>query len=73
MITLANKGDALSNLGQYDEAVKLYDRALAINPNETGFLNNKGIVLSNPALNMLFASTYYNKGIVLSEYLPDSE
>jgi tetratricopeptide (TPR) repeat protein len=34
-------------LGQYDEAIELYDKVIGIDPNYTGAINNKGIVLSD--------------------------
>ncbi|MGC1928823.1 MAG: tetratricopeptide repeat protein [Candidatus Nitrosopolaris sp.] len=38
-----DKGLALENLRNYTGAVKYYDKALAINPNHTYALDNKGI------------------------------
>ena len=31
---IKNKGNALYELGQYDEAIELYDRAISIDPND---------------------------------------
>ena len=36
-------GVALNNLGKFDEAIVMYDRALKINPNESKIYFNKGI------------------------------
>ena len=50
---LNNKGLALDDLGNYTGAVKYYDKALAIDPNDTYYIihrvsliNNKGIDLN---------------------------
>jgi tetratricopeptide (TPR) repeat protein len=42
-----NKGLALYNLGQYQEAIKWYDKALEIKPSFTSAMNNKGLALYN--------------------------
>ncbi len=39
------KGVALLNLGNYEEAIKCYDKAIEIEPNNAEAWNNKGIVL----------------------------
>jgi tetratricopeptide (TPR) repeat protein len=44
-ITLCNKGLSLDGLGKYDEAIKWYDKDLAINPNNVDALNNKAVAL----------------------------
>jgi tetratricopeptide (TPR) repeat protein len=44
---LYNKGVELYNLGKYHEAIKWYDKALAINPKYVSALNNKGSALYN--------------------------
>jgi|TARA_B110000971_G_C20026864_1_gene509327 Ca-activated chloride channel family protein len=38
-----NKGNALTHLGQYDEAIEEYDAALSINPNDEDAAFNKGL------------------------------
>ena len=43
--SLNGKGVALSNLGNYYEALKYIDRALAINPDYTLALKNKQKIL----------------------------
>lgn len=37
---------ALGELGKYDQAIPLIDKALAIDPNDTHALNNKELALS---------------------------
>ena len=39
-----NQGNALAHLGQYPQAIKAYDRALAINPNNKDALYNKKLI-----------------------------
>lgn len=41
----ADKGQALYELGQYAEAVKCYDKAIEINPNNANAWKNKGLAL----------------------------
>ena len=41
------KGNILSNLGKFEEAIKCYDKALEINPNYALAQTNKGNALSN--------------------------
>ena len=41
------KGNILSNLGKYEEAIKCYDKSLEINPNYALAQTNKGNALSN--------------------------
>lgn len=38
------KGNALSNLGKYEEAIKCYDKSLEINPNYALAQTNKEIL-----------------------------
>ena len=42
-----NKGDALSSLNKYEEAIKCYDKALETNPNLDYVYVNKGYALSS--------------------------
>ena len=42
---LTNKGISLYNLGNYTGAIKYYDKALAIQPNNTCALTNKDALL----------------------------
>jgi hypothetical protein len=43
---LNNNGSALAKLGKYNESIVFFDKALAINPNNTAALNNKGLSLA---------------------------
>jgi tetratricopeptide (TPR) repeat protein len=43
---LMEKGNALLISGRLDEAIKYYDRALAIDPNFKEALNGKGLALN---------------------------
>jgi len=44
---LHEKGFALSRIGQYDEAIYFYDKALQLNPDNEEILSNKGVALFN--------------------------
>ena len=44
---LSDRGAALDNSGQYEQAIEYYDRALAIDPNHVNALYNKGVALGN--------------------------
>jgi tetratricopeptide (TPR) repeat protein len=44
-VDIANRGNALADLGKYDEAIENYDRALAIAPENPIILLNKAISL----------------------------
>ena len=46
-IDLVKKGIALGHLGRYNEAINLYDKALAIKPNLVNALYAKGIALDS--------------------------
>jgi heparosan-N-sulfate-glucuronate 5-epimerase len=43
---LNNNGSSLAKLGKYNESIVFFDKALAINPNNTAALNNKGLALA---------------------------
>ena len=43
--TLFDKGSKLLGEGKYKEAISVYDKALAIDPNYENALNNKCVVL----------------------------
>jgi tetratricopeptide (TPR) repeat protein len=77
---LNNRGNALGNLGLYDEALKDYTRALELRPDFSEALCNRGITLTHLKhyeealkdytcsleLRPDDASTLYNRGIVLA-------
>jgi tetratricopeptide (TPR) repeat protein len=44
---LHNKGLALHNLGHYEEAIRYYDKVLAIDPNYVDALSNKQTAIDN--------------------------
>jgi tetratricopeptide (TPR) repeat protein len=48
--TLLNKGRDLLNLGKYEEAVTYFDKALAMQPNNTMILKFKELALANANL-----------------------
>ena len=41
-----NKGAALAVQSKYDEAIKAYDEAIRLDPNDADAWNNKGIALN---------------------------
>jgi heparosan-N-sulfate-glucuronate 5-epimerase len=43
---LNNNGSSLAKLGKYNQSIVFFDKALAINPNNTAALNNKGLALA---------------------------
>src|SRR5262249_16216109 len=68
---LKHKGSALDSLGSafslsgnYTQAFHSYDKALAINPNDTYALDGKGDALSNQG-NYTQAIQYYDKVLVI--------
>ena len=54
----------LNNLGNYTGAIEFYDKALAIQPNDTYTLNSKGAALSNLG-NHTGAIEFYNKTLTI--------
>src|SRR6266567_4730923 len=42
-----NKGDALNNLGRYQEALAAYEQAIGLDPNLALAYSNKGAALNN--------------------------
>jgi tetratricopeptide (TPR) repeat protein len=74
-----NKGFALSSLGKHDEAIKAYDDAIRLNPNDASAWNNKGTALYTQGkyddaikafdeairLNPKYADAWNNKGTAL--------
>jgi tetratricopeptide (TPR) repeat protein len=75
------KGMAYLDVGNYTEAIPYFDKALAINPNYTFALNNKGAALYGLAIyndsiayfdkalsvNPRYTTALYNKGAALSK------
>ena len=43
---LYDEGDAFLKLKKFNEAIGLFDKSLAINPNDTDVLNDKGVTLA---------------------------
>jgi tetratricopeptide (TPR) repeat protein len=76
-----NKGAALSELKQYEEAIKCLDEAIRLDPKDAFAYNNKGVALGNLKqydeaikccdeairLKPKYAVTYNNKGVALDE------
>ena len=60
----ANKGAVLNSLGNYTEAIKSYDKALAIDPHNVYALNNKGAALYRLG-NYPGAILYYHKALAI--------
>jgi len=44
---MTNKGDSLGRLNKSDEAIKAYEKAIEINPNDSDAWYNKGVALDN--------------------------
>jgi tetratricopeptide (TPR) repeat protein len=77
--TWFNKGNALLNLGNNEEAIVCYEKAIELDPNDAYAWNNKGLSLSNLAryeeaiksydkaieLDPNDATVFYNKGAIL--------
>jgi len=59
---LSGKGWALSELGNYDEALVWFDKALEIDPNAVYVLSNKGVTLYR-LVQYDEAISYYNKAL----------
>ena len=59
---LIDKGDTLTDLGNYEEAITYYDKALAIDHNNSSALYNKSLALAG--LGRLKESlAYYSKAL----------
>ena len=61
---LSDRGAALDNSGQYEEAISYYDKVLAKDPNNIFALGNKELTLSNLARNQE-AIEYYDKVLAI--------
>ena len=82
-----SNAESLYKLGKYDEAIKWYDKSLAINPNNDDTWNNKGNALDdlgkyNEAIKCYDKSLainpdnyycWYNKGMSLHKLGKDDE
>jgi superkiller protein 3 len=64
LASLYNKGNALSALGRYEEAIQYYDKVLAIDPNDVDALTNKGVALSALGKSEE-AIQYYDKALAI--------
>src|SRR5688500_14405292 len=63
--TLRTKGNELLDAGKYQEAITYYEKAIAINPNDTAALYNKGLALSLLGRNEE-AIPYFDKTLTIS-------
>jgi tetratricopeptide (TPR) repeat protein len=61
---LGNKGVAFYDLGKYHDAIVLYDKALALKPNDVDTINNKANALGKLGQN-LEAIQLYQRAIKL--------
>lgn len=61
---LDGKGAALENLGNYEEAIGYFDKALAIDPNYTSALTNKGAAIYNLGRSQE-AVAYFDKALAI--------
>jgi curved DNA-binding protein CbpA len=82
-----NKGGTLYFLGKYDEAIKCYDKAIEIDPDNSVVWNNKGLALSSLGkydeaikcydkvieIDPNDADAWNNKGLALSSLGNDDE
>ena len=62
--SLTGKGDALYYQEKYDQAIQYYDKALAIDPNDTYALSSKGYALDGLG-KYEEAIEYYDKGLAI--------
>ncbi|WP_461459117.1 tetratricopeptide repeat protein [Methanothrix sp.] len=79
-----NKGNALYELGKYDEAIEAYEQAIRLDPNYAAAWNNRGITLYERGQNDEAIASYnmalgidpqypdslYNKGSVSKRFVP---
>ena len=61
---LNNQGLIMANSGNFTEVIKYYDKALAIDPNNTDTLINKGNALGSIG-NFTEAIKYYDKALAI--------
>jgi tetratricopeptide (TPR) repeat protein len=81
-----NKGNALYELGKYDEAIEAYEQAIRLDPNYAAAWNNRGITLYERGQNDEAIASYnmalgidpqypdslYNKGSVSKRFVPSN-
>ena len=65
------EGDILLHHSHYEEAIASYDKVLAIDPNHTRALNNKGLVLYNLGQHEE-AITYYDQALAIEPNFADA-
>lgn len=64
--TLYNKANNFYKQQKYDEAIQYYDKALEIDPTDSGALNNKAIALKN-LQKYDEALGYYDKALAVNQ------
>ncbi|CAD8115148.1 unnamed protein product [Paramecium primaurelia] len=84
---IIKQGDALNNINEYEEAIKYYDKAISIYPENDNAWNNKGSALQNLnkneealmcyeiaiSINPNYDNAWYNKGLALQNLNKNEE
>ena len=66
MTGLRNKGIALVNLGKYEDAIKVIDRVLSLDPNDSEILLFKAIALESQGLDGEKFIQFYEKSMKIN-------